>query len=117
MTLKNVQYPPSERNWRAGRNTSFLCRYLLYIIAQFQSCLYCIYYIIMTSKKRVISLIKILYDYILRVHRICTIRIYTIGYMSLIIHINYYNILIITGTFCPWKMVNYWGHFVPSPKS
>ena len=56
----------------------------------------------MTSKKkRVISLIKILYDYIVRVHRICTIRIYTIGYMSLIIHINYYNILIITGTFCP----------------
>ena len=42
-----------------------------------------------------------LYDYILRVHRMCTIRIYTIGYMSLIIHINYYNILIITGTFCP----------------
>lgn len=102
MTLKNVQYPPSERNWRAGgaEHIPFV-DILLSIIAQFQSYLYCIYYIIMTSKKRVISLIKKLYDYILRVHRICTIRIYTIGYMSLIIHINYYNILIITGTFCP----------------
>ena len=89
------------RNTSFLRNTSLFVDILLSIIAQFQSCLYCIYYIIMTSKKRVISLIKILYDYILRVHRICTIRIYTLGYMSLIIHINYYNILIITGTFCP----------------
>ena len=84
---------------RGGRNTSLFVDIPLYIIAQFQSYLYCIYYIIMTSKKRVISLIKILYDYILRVHRICTIRIYTLGYMSLIIHINYYNILIITEIF------------------
>ena len=84
-----------------GRNISFFLFIFIYffIVDITQSHLYTYY--IMTSKKRVISLIKILYDYILRVHRICTIRIYTLGYMSLIIHINYYNILIITGTFCP----------------
>lgn len=40
------------------------------------------------------------------------VRIY-----ELIIHINYYNILIITRTFCPKKMVNLHGHFVLRPKT
>ena len=35
------------------------------------------------------------------------VRIY-----ELIRYINYYNILIITRTFCPRKMVNFYGHFV-----
>lgn len=104
MTLKNVQYPPPSAIGARGGTHSFLF-FLSFLFIYFfivditQSHLYTYY--IMTSKKRVISLIRKLYDYILRVHRICTIRIYTLGYMSLIIHINYYNILIITGTFCP----------------
>lgn len=102
MTLKNVQYPPPSAIGARGGTHSFFFFFLFiyfFIVDITQSHLYTYY--IMTSKKRVISLIKKLYDYILRVHRICTIRIYTLGYMSLIIHINYYNILIITGTFCP----------------
>lgn len=92
-------HPPSAIGARAGRNTSFFFLFIYFFIVDItQSHLYTYY--IMTSKKRVISLIKI-FMYIIRVHRICTIRIYTLGYMSLIIHINYYNILIITGTFCP----------------
>ena len=77
MTLENVQYPSSERNWRAGgAEHTLLVDFYLSFIAQFQSYLYIYIYYINNSKKRVISLIKILIIYIIRVHEMYDTNIY-----------------------------------------
>ena len=103
MTLENVQYPYPKRNWRAGGRNIYLSFFFFiyfFIVDITQSHLYT-YYIIITLKKRVISLIKISIMYIFRVHEYVRYEYIHLVYMSLMIHINYYNILIIKRTICP----------------
>ena len=102
-----IPLTPSAFGARAGRNISLLFSFYLFLY-----CRYCtisfIYLLYNNSKKTCDISNKDIYYIYNKSTWTCTIRIYfllnkgiNLKYMSLMIHINYYNILIIKRTICP----------------